>query len=379
VDYIVLEMAENGELFDFLYFPRKGFGEEFGRYLFKELINGIEACHQAGVVHRDLKTENIMLSDTWGLKIADFGYATLLAGKTNSGKLSTYLGTLSYAAPEMLAKQPYLGSCADIFSCGIILFVLVTGKLPYGKAVGHDSYYRNFVNNDYEGFWKMIGPKIQPVSEEFKSLISLLLSNDPAQRPSINEIKSHPWFTANCISSEEMNKELEKRKVVVSQQRKIEADKKESQKVFKSSNSRVVKTGVYKGEKSNVNYDLDLELEREMPCFFDFGNNPYTVTTSEIDANELLESVYRYFMEKDEKAKNVDVHKKNYSMKVNYKLDEETEKILEGMDVNNLEVKVELKKQNNDENNLVIEFSKMKGDKGEFYEMYEHFTSEFSF
>jgi len=76
VDYIVLEIAENGELFDYLYFPGKGFGEDFGRYLFKELVNGLEACHKAGVAHRDLKTENIMMNDDWTLKIADFGYAT---------------------------------------------------------------------------------------------------------------------------------------------------------------------------------------------------------------------------------------------------------------------------------------------------------------
>lgn len=380
VDYIVLEMAEYGELFDFLYFPRKGFGEDYGRYLFKQLIEGIEACHKAGVAHRDLKTENIMLSEDWGLKIADFGYATLLEGKLGTGKLTTYLGTLSYAAPEILSKQPYYGSCADLFSCGVILFVLVTGKLPYGKAVVHDSYYRNFVNNDYEGFWNMMGPKIGNVSDEFKSLVTLLLSYDAAQRPTINEIKSHPWLTGKCISPNEMKAEFEKRKVIVLQQRKIEANKKEMQKKVTSNNStRVVRTGIYKGSKENggemeVDFqeELELNLKRDIGCFID-TQSPYTVMTNLNEPDELFIAIYRFFMEKDSVKKQIKINKNNFSLEVNYVLDEETLKQLEGIDVESLKVKVELKRNDNDE--IVIEFKKLQGDKGDFYEVFDSFTN----
>ena len=382
VDYIVLEMAEFGELFDFLYFPRKGFGEEFGRYLFKQLIEGIEACHKAGVAHRDLKTENIMLSEDWSLKIADFGYATLLAGKQGTGKLTTYLGTLSYAAPEILSKQPYYGSCADLFSCGVILFVLVTGKLPYGKAVVHDSYYRNFVNNDFEGFWNMMGPKIGNVSDEFKSLVTLMLSYDPAQRPTTNEIRNHPWFTAKCISADEMKAEFEKRKIIVFQQRKIEANKKEMQKkINANSATRVVRTGIYKGSKENggemeVDFqeELELNIKRDMGIFID-TQSPYTVLTNFNDPNELFIAVYRYFMENenDTVKKNIKVNKINFSLEVNYQLDEDTLQQIDGIEVETLRIKVELKRNDNDE--IVIEFKKVQGDKGEFYEVFDSFTN----
>ena len=88
----------------------------------------LESCHISGVVHRDLKTENIMMDENWVLKIADFGYATLLAGKKGDGILKTHLGTVSYAAPEILSHKDYNGPCADIFSIGVILFVLVKGS-----------------------------------------------------------------------------------------------------------------------------------------------------------------------------------------------------------------------------------------------------------
>jgi len=262
----------------------------------------------------------------------------------------------------------------------------VTGKLPYGKAVAHDSYYKNFVNNDYDGFWNMIGPKIGNVSSDFKSLVSLMLSFDPAQRPSTNEIKNHPWFADKCISQQEMVTELEKRKVVVTQQRKIEAEKKENQKKLKSGNTRVYKTGVYKGEKSNegetevdFNNELELTLERDIGFFYDLGSSPYNVSTNETNEKNLFVSVYRYFMEKDNKTKKIDINKKHYSLKINYLPDAETKQLLEGLNYDNLEIKVDLKKLNDE--TLIIEFTKIKGDKGEFYEIYENFTStqEFKF
>jgi len=221
---------------------------------------------------------------------------------------------------------------------------------------------------------------------EFKSLVSLLLSYDPAQRPSINEIKNHPWFVAKCITKEEMTAEFEKRKVIVSQQRRIEAEKKENQKKLKTNNTRVVNTGVYKGEKSSngeaevdFNQELELSLERDIGFFYDLGSNPYTVTTNETDEKSLIVSVYRYFMEKDNKPKKIEISKKYYSLKVNYLLDSETKQLLEGLNYDNLEIKVDLRKLSDE--SLIIEFSKVKGDKGEFYEVYENFTSaqEFKF
>ena len=144
--YIVLEYAEKGDLFDYVFFPQSGFGEKIGKAIFKEILIGINSVHENNVAHRDLKMENIMLDKDFNIKIADFGFATLLSGNNGDGILTTPLGTRAYASPEILSKKPYNGIYSDIFSLGVVLFTLVTCKMPFGQATRGDKYYRlNFI------------------------------------------------------------------------------------------------------------------------------------------------------------------------------------------------------------------------------------------
>ncbi len=362
-DYIVLEIASNGELFDFLYFSKKGFGEYYARYLYTELINGIEACHKAGVAHRDLKTENIMMNEQWVLKLADFGYSTILQGKTGNGILSTPLGTLSYAAPEILNKKPYFGKTADIFSSGVILFVLVNGKLPFGKALVYDNYYRNFIRNDYEGFWTLIGPKLDPVSDEFKSLINSILAADPAQRPTVEEIKNHPWMKKNMASEEEMAEEFEKRKGVVKQMRELEAQQQQLEK-----KNRVVRTGGYKGEGEEITFIE--EADRNIDDWVD-TSNPYKLRIKGGDADQILNDVYEYFMKVDKKEKRINVSKSLYKLNVKYELEKEVKEL--EIDVDRLQFEVMLTRSDED---IIVEFMKRSGEKFEFYEVFENFVEK---
>ena len=104
----------------------KGFGENFGRLIFAQLLDGLEAIHNSNIVHRDIKLENIMLSgDDYTLKYVDFGFAT----EKSLGYLYNYLGTPNYAAPELHLKKPYLGVYEDIFSLGVTLFIIPTKYL----------------------------------------------------------------------------------------------------------------------------------------------------------------------------------------------------------------------------------------------------------
>ena len=214
-----------------------------------------------------------MMDSEWQLKIADFGYATLLSGKTGNGLLSTFLGTLSYAAPEILNKKPYVGSCADVFSAGVILFVLVTGKLPFGKAVVFDSYYKNFIRNDYESFWNIMSSKIDKVTEEFKSLINLLLAFDPTQRPLAGEIKNHVWMNEDYPSKEEFTKEFERRKLIVTEMKELEAEEEAKKKQKGKGNV------MYRGEEDE-GYELELfKGERVLDDWVDSLGlyNPYKI------------------------------------------------------------------------------------------------------
>ena len=373
VSFIVLELADNGELFDYMSLPKKRFGEDYGRYLFKELINGIEACHLAGVAHRDLKTENIMLSNDWDLKIADFGFATFLEGKDKSGKLNTYLGTRAYAAPEILARNSYFGSCTDIFSCGIILFALVTGSLPFEQAIEYDYNYKNFVSYDYESFWKKIEAKLGNVTNDFKSLVTLLLSYNPSQRPTICEIKNHPWYLSKCVTKEQMNEEFERRKIIVNQQRKLEV---ENKKILKKEiqTNRVIKTGIYKGLNSDIDFNdiLELSLNRNIDYYVD-NKNPYTLVTNVSDADDLFIAIYLYFTENYDKKITIKVSPLAFSLELSYKFDDETLKKINYLEVENLKLKVFIKKMDND--NLIIEFRKLQGEKLDFYDLYYKFSN----
>lgn len=100
VNFIVLELAEGGELFDFIANTGR-FGESLARYFFIQFMNGLNYCHQQGVVHRDLKPENLLLDQYYNIKIADFGFAGPIDGRDGDGNLTTKLGTMNYMAPEI--------------------------------------------------------------------------------------------------------------------------------------------------------------------------------------------------------------------------------------------------------------------------------------
>ena len=112
VSYIILEYCEKGELFNYVFYPQKGFDEYFGRAIFKIILNGIASIHKNGFAHRDLKMENIMLNKDYIVKIADFGFTISI----ENGLLKTPLGTLNYAAPEILMKKQYDGQIDEILN-----------------------------------------------------------------------------------------------------------------------------------------------------------------------------------------------------------------------------------------------------------------------
>lgn len=177
--YLILEYIEGGELFDYLIKKGRLLELEAINY-FKQIIHGIGYLHQFNICHRDLKPENLLLDFNKNIKIADFGMAALEVEKK---LLETSCGSPHYASPEIVAGQNYHGAPSDIWSCGIILFALLTGHLPFD-----DENIRKLLLKVQNG--KFIMPK--DLSPEAKDLILRMLQVRPKDRISIDEILAHP-------------------------------------------------------------------------------------------------------------------------------------------------------------------------------------------
>ena len=190
--YIVMEYLMHGELCKYItdveINKNIGFGENFGRLIFSQLLDGLEAFHNLNICHRDIKLNNILIGENdYILKYADFGMGT-----ESQGLLNDFLGSPIYAAPELLLMQPYYGKSEDIFSLGITLFVLVTGMLPFKLALPNESLYKYIARGDYVEFWKSKLPF--DLSSSFMELFDNMIAFDFSQRPSISEIRQSAWM-----------------------------------------------------------------------------------------------------------------------------------------------------------------------------------------
>lgn len=181
--YFVMEYAKGGELFNKV--SKGKLKEDVARKYFQQLINAVDFCHSRGVYHRDLKPENLLLDENENLKISDFGLSALAESKHQDGLLHTTCGTPAYVAPEVINRNGYDGAKADTWSCGVILYVLLAGYLPF-----HDSnlveMYRKIGKADFKY------PSVFP--HEVRRLVSRILDPNPNTRISIAKIKEFPWF-----------------------------------------------------------------------------------------------------------------------------------------------------------------------------------------
>ncbi|CAI9107125.1 OLC1v1006415C1 [Oldenlandia corymbosa var. corymbosa] len=181
--YFVLEFVKGGELFGKV--AKGRFTENLSRKYFQQLISAVGYCHMYGVFHRDLKPENLLLDENGDLKVSDFGLSAVTDQVREDGFLHTLCGTPAYVAPEILSKKGYDGAKVDVWSCGVILFVLTAGYLPF-----NDPNLMTMYRKIYKGEYRC--PKW--MSSDLKRFLSRLLDTNPATRITIDEIKRDPWF-----------------------------------------------------------------------------------------------------------------------------------------------------------------------------------------
>ena len=179
--YIIMEYCEKGELFDYIVEKRR-LSEDESSIFFYQLINGVEHIHNKKIAHRDLKPENLLLNKNKILKIIDFG----LSHNIKDGNfLSTKCGSPSYASPEIIINKYYDGFKSDIWCCGIILYAMLCGYLPF-EGENNDELFKNILicKPEFPNF----------LSENSKRLINKILNVNPDERISINDIKCEDFY-----------------------------------------------------------------------------------------------------------------------------------------------------------------------------------------
>ncbi|XP_071691556.1 serine/threonine-protein kinase SAPK7-like [Rutidosis leptorrhynchoides] len=189
---IVMEYAAGGELFERICNAGR-FSEDEARYFFQQLVSGVHYCHFMQICHRDLKLENTLLdgSPAPRLKICDFGYSK--SSLLHSRPKST-VGTPAYIAPEVLSRREYDGKTADVWSCGVTLYVMLVGAYPFEDQEDPKNF-RKTIQRIMSVQYKI--PDYVHISEDCRQLLSRIFVANSARRITLKEIKSHPWFLKN--------------------------------------------------------------------------------------------------------------------------------------------------------------------------------------
>lgn len=176
----VMELASGGSLYD--YITENDIPENIARNWFTQIVSAVEYCHRRGIVHRDLKLENILFTESNQIKICDFGLSNTVNAEDDP--LSTYCGSKTYAAPELFKGKPYIGRPVDIWALGIILFTLLFGRFPWKSTESTGNLVFEITNG------RFVIP-LHPASP----LLHSMLQVNPSMRITAKNILRHPWVT----------------------------------------------------------------------------------------------------------------------------------------------------------------------------------------
>ncbi|GAV69576.1 Pkinase domain-containing protein/NAF domain-containing protein [Cephalotus follicularis] len=190
--YLIMELATGGELFSKL-LRRGRLSEPAARNYLQQLVSALHFCHQNGVAHRDLKPQNLLLDHNGSLKVSDFGLSAL-PDQLKNGLLHTACGTPAYTAPEVVSRRGYDGAKADAWSCGVILFVLLAGCLPFEDS-NLVAMYRRIHRREFQI------PSF--ISKPARAVIVQLLDPNPSTRMSLEGLMEVKWFKKSLLARQE--------------------------------------------------------------------------------------------------------------------------------------------------------------------------------
>ena len=177
-------------------------GEDAGRFFLLQMLDSCEYMHSQNVAHRDLKLENILIDDLLNLKLCDFGFAV----NKNIHALNQYRGTKTYMAPEIKLGKQYDGEQVDMFSMGVILFIIVQGIFPFNESREDDHHYKLILEGKTDTYFSKTNCRGR--SDEFKDLILRFFSFNPEDRITIDQVREHAWLKAEGFDFEATRTEL---------------------------------------------------------------------------------------------------------------------------------------------------------------------------
>ncbi|KAI5855674.1 kinase-like domain-containing protein [Tricharina praecox] len=261
--YMLCEYVNGGQMLDYI-ISHGRLKEKQARKFGRQIASALDYCHRNSIVHRDLKIENILISKTGDIKIIDFGLSNLFSPRSH---LRTFCGSLYFAAPELLQAKQYIGPEVDVWSFGIVLYVLVCGKVPFddqNMPALHAKIKRGMV--DYP----------QWLSNDCRHLLSRMLVTDPRQRATLQEIMTHPWLMKgysvppeNCLPAREpLTLPLDP--LVISGMTGFEFG---SSEIITSQLTKIVSSEEYQNAVKQAQRDAPLASsyqERKKPFAFDF-------------------------------------------------------------------------------------------------------------
>jgi len=210
---LVLEYCPGGELFDILYYTSQ-LDAVTARTYFLQMMRGLKACHDVGIVHRDIKPQNLLMDGNFQLKLTDFGLSYLGREGVDSDSIvmrTHYVGTRGYQAPELLKREPYTKAC-DIFSAGVVLFILLTGYPPFEQAIKSDKWFNPLYKGDTDKFWRH--HQGCGVDNHCKYLLGRMMAYRAHDRPTLEQVLNHPWVIgedAKVHSPKELRRVLKSR------------------------------------------------------------------------------------------------------------------------------------------------------------------------
>jgi len=204
---MVMELANGGDLYDVIYYSG-AMSEKLGRTYFVQLMDGLEACHKAGITHRDLKPNNILIDAEYVLKITDFGLSHIGPSDVEPSDKrmnTTWVGTKGYRAPELVLGRHYSNQ-ADIFALGVCLFVMLCARQPFKTASANDPWYRRIAGKDFNSYWK--SHKSSNLSKPCREFIQALLCYQPRERIKVEDARKHAWMLEETFEKSELREQM---------------------------------------------------------------------------------------------------------------------------------------------------------------------------